>query len=173
MTSSSSVSLRPMEPADADAVLAIYQAGIDTGHATFESAAPDWPSFDEKYLTDCRLVAVDGEEVVGWIALTAVSKRPVYRGVAEHSIYISEAARGRGVGKLLLEGLIASSEQAGFWTLQTSIFPENEASIRLHEKYGFRTLGRRERIAKMTYGPMRGKWRDTVLMERRSAVVGV
>jgi phosphinothricin acetyltransferase len=171
--SDNAVEIRAMVPEDAGRVLAIYQAGIETGHATFESVAPDWREFDEKYLPECRLVAAMGREVVGWIALTPVSKRAVYRGVAEHSIYISANARGKGVGRKLLEALVSASERAGFWTLQTSIFPENEASIHLHEAYGFRVLGRRERIAKMTYGPMEGQWRDTVIMERRSATVGV
>ncbi|UUX49475.1 GNAT family N-acetyltransferase [Nisaea acidiphila] len=166
------IGIRPMIAEDAPRVLAIYQAGIETGQATFESVAPDWPQFDEKYLPDCRLVALSGKEVVGWIALTPVSKRSVYAGVAEHSLYIAAHARGRGVGRLLLRELIEASERAGFWTLQTSIFPENEASIGLHESCGFRTVGRRERIAKMTYGPMEGQWRDTVIMERRSAVAG-
>lgn len=169
--SDNAVEIRAMVPEDAGRVLAIYQAGIETGHATFESVAPDWREFDEKYLPECRLVAAMGREVVGWIALTPVSKRAVYRGVAEHSIYISANARGKGVGRKLLEALVSASERAGFWTLQTSIFPENEASIRLHEAYGFRVLGRRERIAKMTYGPMEGQWRDTVIMERRSKKV--
>ena len=168
----SAIEIRAMVPEDAQRVLAIYQAGIETGHATFESVAPDWPAFDGKYLPECRLVATMGREVVGWIALTPVSRRPVYRGVAEHSIYISANARGQGVGRKLLEALVSASERAGFWTLQTSIFPENEASIRLHEAYGFRVLGRRERIARMTYGPMEGQWRDTVIMERRSATAG-
>jgi phosphinothricin acetyltransferase len=171
--SDNAVEIRAMVPEDAGRVLAIYQAGIETGHATFESVAPDWREFDEKYLPECRLVAAMGREVVGWIALTPVSKRAVYRGVAEHSIYISANARGKGVGRKLLEALVSASERAGVWTLQTSIFPENEASIHLHEAYGFRVLGRRERIAKMTYGPMEGQWRDTVIMERRSATVGV
>ncbi len=166
------VSLRAMAPGDAVPVLAIYQAGIDTGHATFEAKAPDWSAFDEKYLTDCRLVALDDDVVVGWVGLTPISSRAVYRGVAEHSIYIAPEARGMGIGRKLLEALIALSEQAGFWTLQTSIFPENEASIRLHEAYGFRILGTREQIAKMTYGPMAGQWRDTTIMERRSAIAG-
>jgi len=166
------IEIREMVPEDAKRVLAIYQAGIETGHATFESVAPDWQGFDEKYLPECRLVAAAGREVVGWVALTPVSKRAVYRGVAEHSIYISAKARGQGVGHRLLEELVKASERAGFWTLQTSIFPENTASIRLHEAHGFRVLGTRERIAKMTYGPMEGLWRDTVIMERRSAVTG-
>lgn len=167
------VSLRAMEPGDGPQVLAIYQAGIDTGHATFEVTAPDWPAFDAKYLTDCRLVALADDAVVGWVGLTPISSRAVYRGVAEHSIYIAPEARGIGVGRMLLEALIEQSEQAGYWTLQTSIFPENEASIGLHEAYGFRVLGKRERIAKMTYGPMAGQWRDTTIMERRSAIAGL
>ncbi|MEQ8334696.1 N-acetyltransferase family protein [Nisaea sp.] len=166
------VSLRPMQAGDANPVLAIYQAGIDTGHATFEAQAPDWPTFDAKYLPDCRLVAVAGDAVAGWVGLTPVSSRAVYRGVAEHSIYIAPEARGMGIGRTLLAALVAQSEQAGFWTLQTSIFPENEASIRLHADYGFRVVGKRERIAQMTYGPMAGQWRDTTIMERRSAIAG-
>mgnify|MGYP003119629371 FL=1 len=167
------VSLRAMEPGDAEQVLAIYQAGIDTGHATFEVVAPDWPAFDEKYLPDCRLVALADDAVAGWVGLTPVSSRAVYRGVAEHSIYIAPDARGTGVGRKLLTALIEQSEQAGFWTLQTSIFPENEASIRLHVDLGFRVIGTRERIAKMTYGPLEGQWRDTTIMERRSAIAGL
>lgn len=167
------VSLRAMEPGDAERVLAIYQAGIDTGHATFEAQAPDWAAFDAKYLPECRLVALADNVVVGWLGLTPISSRSVYRGVAEHSIYIAPEARGMGIGRILLEALIKQSEQAGFWTLQTSIFPENEASIRLHQAYGFRILGTRERIAKMTYGPMAGQWRDTTIMERRSAIAGL
>ncbi|WP_420405615.1 GNAT family N-acetyltransferase [Nisaea sp.] len=167
------VEIRAMVPTDAPRVLAIYQAGIETGHATFESVAPDWPGFDEKYLPDCRLVAAIGREVVGWVALTPVSKRAVYRGVAEHSLYIAASARGKGIGRRLLEELVDVSERAGFWTLQTSIFPENDASIRLHETCGFRTVGTRERIARMTYGPMEGQWRDTVIMERRSTRTGL
>ncbi|MEP2876637.1 N-acetyltransferase family protein [Nisaea sp.] len=166
------VSLRAMELGDGPQVLAIYQAGIDTGHATFEVKAPDWVAFNAKYLTECRLVAFNDGVVMGWVGLTPVSTRAVYRGVAEHSIYIAPEARGMGIGRKLLEALIEQSEQAGFWTLQTSIFPENEASIRLHEAYGFRIMGTRERIAKMTYGPMAGQWRDTTIMERRSAIAG-
>lgn len=167
------VHVREMESGDAARVLAIYQAGIETGHATFEAVAPDWPGFDAKYLPQCRFVAVYQNEVIGWIALTPVSTRDVYRGVAEHSLYIAAKARGRGVGRLLLDRLVTASERARFWTLQTSIFPENDASIRLHEACGFRILGKRERIAKMTYGPMEGQWRDTVIMERRSAIAGI
>lgn len=167
------VSLRAMEPGDAERVLAINQAGIETGHATFEVKAPDWPAFDAKYLPECRLVALADGAVVGWVGLTPVSSRAAYCGVAEHSIYVAPEARGMGIGRTLLAALIEQSEQGGFWTLQTSIFAENEASIRLHEAYGFRILGKRERIAKMTSGPMAGQWRDTTIMERRSAIAGL
>ncbi|HEX2357597.1 MAG TPA: GNAT family N-acetyltransferase [Micromonosporaceae bacterium] len=160
--------VRPMADADADEVLAIYQAGIDTGDATFETAAPDWAAFSAGKLADHRLVAADAAtgRVLGWAALSPVSDRCVYVGVAENSIYIHPDARGRGVGSALLSALVDSSERAGIWTLQTGIFPENAASVRLHEKAGFRVVGRRERI-----GRHHGRWRDVLHMERRSPVV--
>ncbi len=151
---------------DAHQVLAIYQAGLDTGHASFETTAPDWPAFDTTRLPGHRFVAQDGE-IVGWVAVSQVSARPVYRGVVEHSIYISPAAHGQGVGLALLHRLIASTEAAGIWTIQSGVFPENKASLRLHEKAGFRTVGVRERV-----GRHHGVWRDVVLLERRSPTVG-
>jgi phosphinothricin acetyltransferase len=164
------VTIRAMQNDDADAVLAIYQQGIDTGHATFQDVAPDWQTWSKAHLAECRLVAeVDGR-VAGWSALSAVSSRCVYRGVAEESIYIAAGARGLGVGKQLLQALVDTSEQAGFWTLQTGIFPENRASIALHEQVGFRILGIRERIGLMSYGPLAGTWRDVAFMERRSSI---
>jgi L-amino acid N-acyltransferase YncA len=162
------VRVRPMVLADARAVLAIYQAGIDTGNATFEAAAPDWVEFDRGHLAEHRLVAVSPTgEIVGWAALSPVSDRCVYAGVVEHSVYVHPASRGRGVGGLLLRALIESTEAAGIWTLQSGIFPENEASLALHERAGFRVVGRRERL-----GRHGGRWRDVLLLERRSSRVG-
>ena len=147
--------LRDMRVEDWPAVAAIYQEGIDAGHATFESTAPDWDAFNASRLPAHRHVAItDVGEVLGWAAVSPVSSRPAYAGVVEHSVYVTAAARGLGVGKALLAELIASTEAAGIWTIQSSIFPENTASLRLHEKAGFTAVGRRERIARMTNGPM-------------------
>lgn len=157
-----------MLPTDWPRVHAIYEEGIATGHATFEQAAPDWQSWDAKHLPTCRLVARRDGEVVGWTALSPVSARAVYAGVAEESIYIAAAFRGQGIGRQLLQALISAAEAAGIWTLQTGIFPENTASVALHQACGFRIVGRRERI-----GQMHGVWRDVLLMERRSQTVGV
>ncbi|MDP6707385.1 MAG: N-acetyltransferase family protein [Alphaproteobacteria bacterium] len=165
--------IRPMREGDAAAVLAIYRAGIETGHATFETEPPAWDRWDDGHLAACRLVAEADGEVLGWAALSPVSSRPVYRGVAEVSLYLALAARGRGLGRQLLEALIEASEAAGIWTLQAGVFPENEASMRLHQALGFRALGTRERVGRMAHGPMRGRWRDVVLLERRSAVTGL
>jgi phosphinothricin acetyltransferase len=162
----SDLSLRAMTAGDADAVLAIYQAALDGGDASFETSAPDWPAFDTGRLPDHRWVAAAGDRVLGWVAVTRVSPRPVYAGVVEHSVYVDAAARGRGVGRALLERLIVSTEQAGIWTIQSGIFPENRASIALHERAGFRIIGTRERI-----GRHHGRWRDVLLLERRSPVV--
>lgn len=149
-------------------VRAIYLEGIATGQATFMTSAPDWEEWDEGHLSHSRLVALLEGEVVGWAALSPVSKRPHYRGVAEVSVYVGEGARGQGVGSALLAELIRQSEAAGIWTLQSSIFPENVASVRLHEAHGFRLMGRRERIAQH-----HGVWRDTVILERRSKTIGL
>jgi L-amino acid N-acyltransferase YncA len=153
------------------AVRAIYLEGIATHNATFETDAPDWEKWDSDHLRDCRLVARKGGRpfgrVVGWAALSPVSARCVYAGVAEVSVYVAEAARGQGVGKMLLQALIEESERQGIWTLQAGIFPENAASLVLHKSCGFREVGRRERI-----GQMDGVWRDVVLTERRSQVAG-
>lgn len=162
------IAVVPMEPGDWDAVRAIYREGIATRNATFETDAPGWEKWDRDRLSCCRLVARDGIGVLGWAALSPVSSRPVYAGVAEASIYVAARARGRGVGAVLLQALITASEQAGIWTLQAGIFPENAASLRMCQRAGFRIVGARERI-----GCMDGRWRDTVLMERRSAVAGV
>jgi L-amino acid N-acyltransferase YncA len=150
------------------AVKEIYELGIITGNATFETSAPAWEAWDKSHLAASRLVAMDeNEKVVGWAALTAVSGRCTYAGVAEVSVYVHLDARGKGVGKKLLEELIRESEKENLWTLQAGIFPENTASIKLHEQCGFRQIGYREKI-----GKMKNVWRDTLLLERRSKVVG-
>lgn len=156
-----------MGEGDWEAVKRIYEDGIATGNATVETQAPDWKRWNNNHRPDCRLVARDGKEVVGWAALSPVSSRSAYAGVAEVSVYVSKQSRGSGVGKLLLSSLVSTSESAGVWTLQAMIFVENEASISLHSVCGFRSVGTRERI-----GSLNGQWRDTVLMERRSNVVG-
>jgi L-amino acid N-acyltransferase YncA len=158
----------PMTPEHWETVRKIYQEGIATGNATFETSVPEWEEWDKRHLPSCRLVARADNKVLGWAALSPVSSRCVYGGVAEVSIYVAEDARGQGIGRRLLAALVEASEQNGIWTLQAGIFPENAASIQLHQQAGFRIVGRRERI-----GRMDGRWRDTVLMERRSAVVGV
>lgn len=160
------IELRPMIAADWSAVEQIYQEGIAGGNATFESSPPAWADWDASHLANCRLVAVMAGEVVGWAALSPVSGRCVYAGVAEVSVYIAESARGQGVGTALLRALVVESEQNGIWTLQAGIFPENSASLRTHEKCGFRVVGRRERI-----GQMNGLWRDVMLLERRSTSI--
>jgi len=161
--------VRPLRQDDWPAVEAIFREGIDGGHATFESAPPTWEEFDAGKRPELRLVAVDATDVLGWAAASSVSTRPVYAGVVEHSVYVADAARGRGVGSALLTALIAAAEQQGVWTIQSGIFPENTASLRLHNKQGFRVVGRRERIALMTHGPLAGTWRDTILVEHRSS----
>lgn len=144
----------------------IYEKGIASGNATFQTTAPEWEEWDRNHIKSCRLVAIQDNKILGWAALSQVSARPVYAGVAEVSIYIHPDAQNKGIGSLLLKALIDQSEKQHFWTLQAGIFPENEASIRLHEKHGFRLVGRRERIGKMN-----GIWRDTVLLERRSDAI--
>ena len=157
------VEIRPLTPADWPAVERIYAEGIATGNATFETEPPTWEEFDAGRLAENRLVAVEDGEVVGWAALSPTSRRECYAGVAEHSVYVAESARGRGTGRALMEALIEGAETSGIWTIQTSIFPENAASLALHEGVGFRVVGRRERIARLD-----GEWRDTLLIERRS-----
>jgi phosphinothricin acetyltransferase len=157
-----------MKPEHWPTVKAIYEAGLATGNASFHTSAPSWEEWDKAHLPHSRLVALEGDAVVGWAALTPVSGRCVYAGVAEVSVYIDPKYQGRGLGKALLNALIVESEQAGIWTLQAGIFPENVASIRLHQNAGFRTIGTRERVGKMG-----DRWRDTVLLEKRSKNVGL
>jgi L-amino acid N-acyltransferase YncA len=162
-----------MRAADADPVLAIYQAGLDTGQASFEVTAPSWEAFDAAKLPLHRHVAADAADaatgrLLGWVAASPVSSRCVYSGVIEHSVYVDPACHGRGIGAALLGALVASAEDAGIWTIQSGVFPENTASVRLHERAGFRVVGTRERVA-CHYG----RWRDTALIERRSNVTGV
>ncbi|MCQ1953681.1 GNAT family N-acetyltransferase [Arthrobacter sp. zg-Y238] len=164
--------IRSLLASDWPSVRSIYAAGIATGHATFESKVPDWEAFDSAHLPGLRLVADAGNGLLGWAAASPVSTRDAYRGVVEHSVYIAPAARGRGIGRLLLRALVASAETSGIWTLQCSIFPENTASLALHQAEGFRVVGRRQRVAKMTHGPHTGEWRDTLFLERRSDAVG-
>ena len=147
---------------DWEQVREIYLEGIRSGNSTFETDAPSWEKWNESHLDFARLVYRDEESVLGWAALSPVSKREVYRGVAEVTVYVTESARGKGIGRALLEALIAESEKNDIWTLQASIFPENTASVELHLRCGFRELGRRERIAML-----HGVWRDTILFERR------
>jgi L-amino acid N-acyltransferase YncA/2-polyprenyl-3-methyl-5-hydroxy-6-metoxy-1,4-benzoquinol methylase len=163
------VLIRPMRAADAGQVLAIYQAGLDTGQASFETTAPDWAAFDAGKLPLHRHVAVDAAtgRVVGWAAASAVSSRCVYAGVIEHSVYVDPACHRGGIGAALLAALTGSAEAAGIWTIQSGVFPENTASLRLHQKAGFRIVGTRERI-----GRHHGRWRDVVFLERRSATAG-
>ncbi|MFF5495675.1 GNAT family N-acetyltransferase [Streptomyces aquilus] len=164
MSKPTSMTIAPMAASHAEEVLAIYQAGIDEGDATFETTAPTWETFDSSKLPEHRFVAVDqGDAVLGWVAATRVSDRCAYAGVVEHSVYVHPGARGRGVASALLKALIDSTEAAGIWTIQSGVFPENTASLALHQRAGFRPIGIRERI-----GRHHGVWRDVVLIERRS-----
>ncbi len=160
--------ISPMVAADWPGVSAIYLEGIATGNATFETLPPNWEQWDRDHLPMGRLVARQGRALAGWAALSRVSQRSCYSGVAELSVYVANWARGKGVGSALMKAAIAASEQAGIWTLQGSIFPENVASLRLCAAHGFRQVGYRERI-----GKLHGKWRDTILVERRSQTVGL
>jgi phosphinothricin acetyltransferase len=156
--------IREMLPEDGAAVLRIFEEGIAGGNATFDKTAPTWEDWDANHFKDCRFVAIDENgEIAGWSALKPVSNRNCFSGVAEVSIYLTNSAQGKGLGKVMLQKLILDSEEHGFWMLQSGIFPENLASIKLHERLGFRTVGHREKIAQMN-----GVWRDIILMERRS-----
>src|SRR6266850_4884841 len=161
------LAIEELRPIDWAEVKAIYLAGIATGHATFETDAPSWEAWDAAHLPFARLVARDGAAIVGWAALSSVSQRCAYGGVAEVSVYVGAGSRQSGVGRKLLAALIAASEENGIWTLQAGMFPENSGSLALHRKFGFREVGRRERIGKLN-----GVWRDTVLLERRSELIG-
>ncbi|HEU4388170.1 MAG TPA: GNAT family N-acetyltransferase [Blastocatellia bacterium] len=157
-----------MQPTDWEQVRAIYLEGIATGDATFETDAPSWEAWDGSHLQTVRLVARTGDSILGWAALTRVSGRCVYAGVAEVSVYVAARARREGVGRALLEKLIQESENHGIWTLQAGIFPENVASIAIHNRCGFREVGRREKL-----GKLKGVWRDVMMLERRSQTVGI
>jgi len=153
---------------DWPSVKKIYEEGLATGNASFQTTAPDWNEWNESHVNSCRLVALENEAILGWAALTAVSGRCVYAGVGEVSVYIAQQSRGIGIGKILLQSLIDESEKNNFWTLQSGIFPENKPSIRIHEELGFRLIGSRQKIGKMN-----GVWRDTLLFERRSPKIGI
>lgn len=161
------IQFRTLTSRDWETVRSIYLEGIATGQATFETAAPSWDDWNKNHLPAPRLVAMSGPHIIGWAALSAVSRRAVYAGVAETSVYVANYWRGKGVGRALLEAIIAESENNDIWTLQASIFSENEASVKLHLSCGFRAVGTRERIAKLN-----GAWRDTLFLERRSVRVG-
>ena len=161
------VEIRPLTPDDWPAVKAIWAEGIDTRNATFETEIPSWAIFDATRHRDHRLVATIAGEVVGWAALAPVSRRACYAGVAENSVYVAAAARGKGVGRALMDALVGSAATGGIWTIQTNVFPENAASVALHERVGFRVVGRRERIAQLD-----GVWRDTILLELRVGETG-
>ncbi|MBU4539521.1 MAG: N-acetyltransferase family protein [Weeksellaceae bacterium] len=161
--------IRDMLPGDGAKVIEIFEQGIAGGNATFDPTAPSWDAWDNKFFKICRLVLEDEDEnVVGWAALQPISGRDCFKGVAEVSIYLADQVQGKGLGSMLLQRLILSSEEQGFWMLQAGIFPENQPSIIIHEKFGFRIVGNREKI-----GQMNGVWRDVVLLERRSMVTGV
>jgi L-amino acid N-acyltransferase YncA len=161
-----------MKTEDWEQVRAIYLEGISTGNSTFESVAPDWEQWDSTHLREHRLVVREDRRVLAWAALSPVSSRRVYSGVAELSLYVAAGHRGEGVGSALLAAVIGSTESAGLWTLQGGIFPENTPSLRLVKKHGFREIGRLEKIGRMTHGVLAGTWRDVILVERRSTVAG-
>ncbi|WP_456844969.1 N-acetyltransferase family protein [Cellulomonas sp. P5_C6] len=164
----SAVRIAPMTAEHWTDVERIYAAGIATGHATFESAPPTWEAFDAGRLAAHRLVALDEDgAVVGWAAASAVSDRCAYAGVIEHSVYVDPAAQGRGIGRVLLTALLDDAREKGVWTVQSGIFPENAGSLAVHAATGFRVVGTRERLGRMTYGPLADQWRDVVLVEKR------
>lgn len=160
--------IRAIKSSDARDILEIYKYGLDGRNATFETKVPDWDEWENKFHEHSRLAFTENERVIGWAGITPFSKREVYKGVAEVSIYIHPDFSGKGIGSQLMEALIASSEKHGIWTLFSSVFPENKATISLHMKFGFRLMGRREKIAKLD-----GVWRDTLIFERRSKNVGL
>ena len=160
------ITIEELGPEHWAGVARVYEEGIATENATFETEVPTWDAWDSSHLPEHRVVAMRDGEVVGWAAVSPVSDRCVYGGVVENSVYVAETARGQGVGQRLLEELIVSTEAAGIWTIQTGIFPENEGSIRVHERVGFEVVGRRKRL-----GKLHGEWRDVLLLERRSEIV--
>jgi L-amino acid N-acyltransferase YncA len=162
------VEIRDLTEADWPAVAAVYAAGIATGNATFEAEPPTWAAFDAAKRPDLRLVATEGDHVLGATWAGAYSPRPVYAGVVEHSVFVDPTLSGRGTGRALLEALLARCAEVGVWTVQSGIFPENAGSLALHERLGFRVVGTRERLGYMTHGPWAGQWRDVVLVERRA-----
>jgi len=159
--------IRTMVDKDAETVLDIYKMGIETGNATFETSVPDWKNWSEKHLKHSRFVFENNNSVVGWVVLSAISQRAVYAGVAEVSIYVHPKYFGKQIGSQLMEAVLKSSEENGIWTLQSSIFPENIATLKLHEKFGFRIVGMREKIAQLNH-----IWRNTIILERRSKITG-
>ena len=165
--------IETMTPGDWERVCAIYLEGISTGHATFDAGTPNWESWNAEHLPQCRLVARLDGEILGWAALSLVSGRCIYSGVAEASVYVALKAQGKGIGSALLSALITESEKTRIWTLQAGVFPENSASLALHRRHGFREVGTREKLGKMTFGELAGTWRDVILLERRSNVVGI
>ena len=161
--------IREMIPEDGEKVIEIFQEGIEGGNSTFDESAPTWEGWDQKFFNICRFVLEnENDEIIGWAALQPVSNRDCFKGVAEVSIYMRNNAQGKGFGSILLQKLILDSEEHGFWTLQAGIFPENEASVYVHQKLGFRTVGNREKI-----GQMNGVWRDIILLEKRSRIIGL
>jgi phosphinothricin acetyltransferase len=162
-----------MKAEDWTQVRSIYLEGIATGNSTFEAHVPDWEKWDSSHLPGHRLVVREGNRILAWAALSPVSSRCVYSGVAELSLYVAAGHRGKGIGSALLKAIINSTEKAGVWTLQGGIFPENTPSLRLVRRHGFKEIGRRERVGKMTYGDLAGTWRDVILVERRSSVIGM
>lgn len=161
--------IRPMQPEDGEKVIEIFEEGIAGGNATFDQSAPSWEVWDQKFFNVCRFVLeTEDHEILGWAALQPFSNRDCFKGVAEISIYMKNAAQGKGFGSMLLKKLVLDSEEHQFWTLQSGIFPENEPSIIIHKKLGFREVGRREKL-----GQMNGVWRDIILLERRSKIVGI
>jgi phosphinothricin acetyltransferase len=158
--------VRNMLNSDSQKVLEIYRMGLETRNATFETVVPSWQEWDAKHLRHSRFVFEEESKIAGWAALSPFSPREVYKGVAEVSIYVATGLRGKKIGSALMEKIIASSELNGIWTLVSSVFPENQATLKLHAKFGFREIGRRERIAKLD-----GIWRDTILLERRSIII--
>ncbi|WP_124980462.1 GNAT family N-acetyltransferase [Nonlabens xiamenensis] len=160
--------IREMIPSDSKRILEIYKMGLDTKNATFETSVPSWSDWDSKHLKHSRFVYIENDTILGWIALSPVSTRKVYEGVVEVSVYIDTNILGKGIGSKLMDKVIISSENHGIWTLYSSVFPENIATLKLHDKFGFRVIGKRERIAQLD-----NKWRDTVLLERRSKKIGI